>query len=76
MGATEAMNDEFNQLRAPYDSKVLGPDGKPFKLFAPVEFDRDCPRGALFFVKKNKPGDEGPPLQVVGVVTDVAWPKK
>lgn len=65
------MSDKFTQLLARVESKILGPDGRPLWLTAPVVWDEDCPRDKLFFVKQNKDPKKSP-LEVVGVITDVA----
>lgn len=44
-------------LTFPVESKILGPDGKPFVKDMPVEFDRGAPTDTVFLVPARRKGE-------------------
>lgn len=44
----------MNNLTAPRESTILGPDGKPIIKQVPVVPNRDCPMDMVFFVPARK----------------------
>jgi hypothetical protein len=46
-------------LTAPVESKILGPDGKPFVTQRPVHFDQECARlmTTVYLIPQTRPGE-------------------